>query len=175
MRQIAKLILALMLAVCVAVPAWAWTGKVVGVHDADTIVVEREDGKSEKIRLFGVDAPEIKVPGRWKTQPYARVAAKFVRALLLGDDAGAEVAVLEMGESYGRVVGFTVQLENGLTVQEELLLAGLAWVDPRYCRKSIPECLYWMELEAQAREERRGLWAGPDPVAPWEWRKGAGR
>ena len=56
-----------------------------------------------------------------------------------------------------------------------LLLAGLAWVDPRYCRKSIPECVYWMELEAQAREERRGLWAGPDPVAPWKWRKGAGR
>lgn len=153
--------------------AWAWTGKVVGVYDADTIVVERENGKTAKIRLFGVDAPEIKVPGRWKAQPYARVATKFVRAMFTGEDGEAQVTIFEMGESYGRVVGAVIQLENGLTVQEELVAAGLAWVDPRYCRKSIPECVFWFELEAQARAEGRGLWQDGNPVAPWEWRKGA--
>jgi endonuclease YncB( thermonuclease family) len=25
--------------------------------------------------------------------------------------------------------------------------------------------------EDDPREHRRGLWAGPNPMAPWEWRK----
>ena len=166
------LIMILCVLLLAASTACAWRGKVVGVHDADTIVVERENGQKAKIRLFGVDAPEVQVPGRWKTQPYARVATDFVRAMFMGEDGGAQVTIFEMGESYGRVVGAVIQLENGLTVQEELVAAGLAWVDPRYCRKSIPECLFWFELEAQARKERRGLWKDDNPAPPWKWRKG---
>jgi hypothetical protein len=26
-------------------------------------------------------------------------------------------------------------------------------------------------LESEAREAKRGLWAGPQPIPPWEWRK----
>jgi len=28
-----------------------------------------------------------------------------------------------------------------------------------------------LELEAQARQAKRGLWADPHPIEPWEWRK----
>lgn len=167
-----KLALAALFLLAFSATAGAWPGRVVGVHDADTIVVERQDGSRAKIRLFGVDAPEIQLPGRWKTQPYARVATKFVQAMLLGDSDETAVTIFEMGKSYDRVVGAVIQLENGLTVQEELLRAGLAWVDPRYCRKSIPECEYWFGLQAVARENGVGLWQDPDAIPPWEWRRG---
>jgi len=29
------------------------------------------------------------------------------------------------------------------------------------------------KLEAEPREARKGLWADPQPVPPWEWRKGS--
>jgi len=36
----------------------AWSGQVVGISDGDTITVLNR-GKGEKIRLYGIDAPEM--------------------------------------------------------------------------------------------------------------------
>jgi micrococcal nuclease len=47
-----------------------------------------------------------------------------------------------------------------------LVAEGLAWHFKRY---SDDENL--AEAEIAAREERRGLWADPLPVAPWDWRE----
>lgn len=159
----------------VSVNAWAWPGKVISVHDGDTITVERPDGTREKIRLFGVDCPETQVPGHWESQPFSRVAADFARDLLTVEDGAVDVAIWEMGESYGRIVGGVITLHDGYTVQELLVQAGLAWVDPRYCKVSqVKECRNWMAVEREAIEHRRGLWAALDwemkPVAPWTWR-----
>ncbi len=51
--------LALVLAVLVLSPGllWAWSGKVVGVTDGDTITLLHA-GREEKIRLYGIDCPE---------------------------------------------------------------------------------------------------------------------
>ena len=37
--------------------AWAWSGKVVGVADGDTIKVLR-DNEQVRIRFYGIDCPE---------------------------------------------------------------------------------------------------------------------
>lgn len=37
--------------------AKAWDGEVVGVSDGDTITV-MHDGRGERIRIYGIDAPE---------------------------------------------------------------------------------------------------------------------
>ncbi|NLC24743.1 MAG: hypothetical protein GX776_09825 [Oxalobacter sp.] len=39
--------------------AHAWTGMVVRVSDGDSITVRTDDGVSHKLRLYGVDSPEI--------------------------------------------------------------------------------------------------------------------
>jgi len=48
--------------------------------------------------------------------------------------------------------------------------AGLAW---RY-RKYAPDIGTLAQLEAEARDAKRGLWSQPNPVPPWEWRKTKG-
>lgn len=155
--------------------ALAWPGTVVGVSDGDTLTVRRADGTREKIRLFGVDCPESRAKGRWEEQPYSSQAAEFLRDLFR-DPARADVAIWEVGDSYGRIVAGVILLHSGATVQEELLKAGLAWVDPRFCKRSVRECTNWIALEQEAARERRGLWRsldnGQKPVAPWKWRKG---
>ena len=47
----------------------------------------------------------------------------------------------------------------------ELVRAGLCWWDRKY------EDANLRQYEAQAREERRGLWKDPNPIPPWELRK----
>lgn len=158
------------------VGALAWPGTVVSVHDGDTITVEREGGERERIRLFGIDCPELAYAGRWKAQPYSRAATDFVKGMFRSGKS-VDVAIWEMGESYGRIVGGVIMLHNGQTVQEEMVRAGLAWVDARFCKRSIPECRTWLRLQQEAANNRRGLWKELDgqnkPIAPWTWRKGA--
>jgi micrococcal nuclease len=47
----------------------------------------------------------------------------------------------------------------------------MAW----WYRKYAPNDNVLARLEAQARQEKRGLWSQPAPVPPWDWRKGQGR
>lgn len=169
------LVLAAFLICVLPLAAASWSGRVLTVVDGDTLIVRRGDGTREKIRLFGVDCPESAAKGRWKAQPYSRRAREFVRELFR-DEACADVAIWEIGDSFGRIVAGVIILKNGVSVQEELVGAGLAWVDPKYCRRSLRECCNWMALEKEAARARRGLWKDLDgpkkPVAPWQWRKG---
>ena len=56
---------------------------------------------------------------------------------------------------------------------EEHVKAGLAWVN-----EAIKEDLALneklRESEREARQSKRGLWADPDPIPPWVYRKTRG-
>jgi micrococcal nuclease len=66
---------------------------------------------------------------------------------------------------YGRTIGMVTI--DGVNVNEKLLEAGLAWHYKKYDKN--PE---WAKLEEQARIDKKGLWIQPNPIPPWEWRKG---
>ena len=155
MRHIALILLALTLAPCLA---HAWPARVVQVTDGDTIIAEpAEGGNRVRVRLYGIDAPELR-------QPYGGAAKDFVVAMVLFQ--AVDVREVSQGrDRYGRVVAIVVA--GGKSVQEELLREGLAWVWTRYCRS----CDEWEALQADARRAGRGLWAAPVPAPPWEWRK----
>jgi endonuclease YncB( thermonuclease family) len=67
-------------------------------------------------------------------------------------------------DRYGRVLG-RVRCA-GRDAAEEQLRAGFAWVYDDYVTD---RAMYG--VEAEARNARRGLWAGKAPVPPWEWRR----
>ena len=45
---------------------------------------------------------------------------------------------------------------------------GYAWVYRKYSKDA-----ELLELEAEAKREKRGLWADPNPIPPWEWQRGS--
>jgi len=133
-----------------------WRGECVSVTDGDTIRVMR-DGKEERIRFHGIDAPE-------RGQDFSARSRELAADMTFRK----VVTVIPMDvDHYGRTVAM-VEVD-GKNVNREMIAAGLAWVYPQYCTQDF--CEDWREAEAEAKEERRGLWAHPRPVPPWEWRR----
>ena len=130
-------------------------GKVVGVADGDTITV-LSGRASVKVRLWGIDSPE-------GGQPYGKVAKRYASDLSYG--RLVEVRTKDV-DRYGRVVGEVI-LPGGKSLNREMVRAGFAWWYYDYAKKDLELAL----LEREARGARRGLWADPNPVPPWAWRR----
>lgn len=132
-------------------PLFAFSGKVVSIHDGDTITALQ--GKQQiKIRLFGIDAPELK-------QPYGKKSKQFLANLIVGK----VVEVEENGKDrYKRTIG-TIYL-NGTDINAQMVENGYAWAYRKFSKK-------YTAQESQAKKQRLGLWRDKEPVPPWEWRK----
>jgi len=131
-----------------------FSGEVVGVIDGDTIDV-LHDGRQERIRLRGIDAPE-------KSQAFGKRSKRAASELSFGE----EVSVQEHGpDKYGRTLGEVI-LPGDRSLNQEMVRRGNAW---RYRKYSDDETL--ARLESEARQSRRGLWKDDDAMAPWEYRK----
>lgn len=133
------------------------TGRVVGVHDGDTITVLTADKQSVKVRLFGIDAPESK-------QPFGSRAKQELSALVFGKDVRVVVA---NRDRYGRTIGrvFVGQIDVSLA----MVRAGMAWWYSDYAKKARD----LQAAESDARQAKRGVWSEPEPVAPWLFRRNA--
>ncbi|MEN8141764.1 MAG: thermonuclease family protein [Thermodesulfobacteriota bacterium] len=153
LKRLAFLLAALTLP---ATPLYAWQGKVMQVIDGDTVKVAR-NGSIEKIRLYGIDAPE-------KDQPFGRKATGSAAQLTLGEVVRVEEVTRDR---YGRLVA-TIWLGQQ-NINQTMVEQGYAWVYPAYCHKSF--CRKWRQIEAEARAGRQGLWAAERPMPPWQWRK----
>lgn len=120
------------------------------VVDGDTVDLST----GERIRLAGVDAPELDQPGGAEAQA-ALVGLALDRPVTLHDAKPA---------AYGRTQARLQwrQWDLGVT----LLAQGHAWADPRFR----PPQKY-LETQAKAKAARKGLWRREAPVPPWDWRK----
>jgi endonuclease YncB( thermonuclease family) len=134
--------------------AQSFSGRVVGVADGDTINVLRDD-RAVRVRLHGIDCPE-------RSQAFGRQARQYTSKLVFGRTVTVHVRGTDR---YGRFVADVLPPAGG-SLNRELVRAGLAW---HYVRYSTDTTL--ARLESEARASRRGLWADPCPVPPWEFRK----
>jgi endonuclease YncB( thermonuclease family) len=142
-------------------PGAELTGRVIGVRDGDTIDVLTPANERVRVRLAGIDAPEM-------GQAYGNVAKRALSAL-----AHDRIARVEWSKTddYGRVVG-KVRV-HGVDVNLQLVERGLAWHYKAYAgEQSAADRKRYAAAEAAARAHRAGLWRDPEPVAPWLFRHG---
>ncbi|MEP2469930.1 thermonuclease family protein [Ekhidna sp.] len=129
-------------------------GKIVYVSDGDTYHIILSNSEKERIRLADVDCPE-------KSQAFGLEAKEFVANMINGKTVSITKYYVD---HYERIIA-SVNID-GKDVATELVSSGLAW---HYKRYSDNEDL--SNLEKEARQKGLGLWADPDPLAPWEYRK----
>lgn len=127
--------------------------RVVGVQDGDTLTCLDENNQQQKVRLAEIDAPEL-------GQDFGKVSREALASMVFGKT----VEVVDDGKDrYGRWIGHV--LVNGSDVNREMVATGNAW---HYAAYSKDQSL--AQLQSQARAQQIGLWAQPNPVAPWQYR-----
>ncbi|MFC7044529.1 thermonuclease family protein [Halobacteriaceae archaeon GCM10025711] len=150
------------------------TATVTAVVDGDTVDVRFRDGSTERVRLLGVDTPEVRAdntPAEFEGVPDTDAGERCLRDA--GTDASEYATQTLDGETvtvavdpasdrrgdYGRLLAYV--FVDGRNVNYRLVEQGHARVyDAPF---SLAERFYRAESDAQAA--RRGVWACRDPAA----------
>lgn len=140
------------------------------VVDGDTLDIDAPDGAKDvtRIRLWGVDTPEIGHGGREGVH-FGREAEEFARGTLAGRRVHVVLSPRRTRGKYGRLLAY-VYLERGGTMFNELLLEkGYAYADLRFDHHYFDR---FKAIEKRARKNRTGLWADVtlDRMPAWKQR-----
>ena len=126
---------------------------VVAVHDGDTITVRSDI--TTKIRLFGIDAPELK-------QPHGQASKQALSGMVFGKTVTVTPA---NKDRYGRTVA---QIKaDGVDVNNKMVELGAAWWYTDYAKHDTIK----QQLQSDAQGKRIGLWADKNPMPPWDFRR----
>lgn len=153
------LVLALLVLVFLSHNAEAATlfGRVIEVNDGDVITVFNLN-RPVRIKLMAIDAPEA-------GQPFGDVARKHLSDLVYDKNVLVEYwGIAPDGSLVGRVT-----LSN-VDIGVQMIRDGAAWFDAsNQGSLSAADREIYQQSEQAARSERRGLWQGENPIAPWEF------
>jgi micrococcal nuclease len=136
-------------------PSWA-EGRVTHIIDGDTIEVEIA-GQVYSLRYIGIECPES---GQYGSE----LATRVNRELVEGKSVRLETDVSDT-DQYGRLLRYVYV--GDLFVNAELVGRGYAtaWAYP-------PDLRYadlFAQLEREAQDGERGLWAAPTPTSGPGW------
>lgn len=134
------------------------TGTVTSVHDGDTITLQTDAG-NKKIRLAGIDAPEIK-------QAFGTEARDALRQCVLNQSVTVDTT---KHDRYGRSVGKVVLDGDDINLRQ--VTRGFAWVYVKYLGELTAEDrLKYQSAQEAAQQGRLGLWSQDLPKQPWLFR-----
>lgn len=124
--------------------------------DGDTL-----DVGGKRIRLYGIDAPELKQT--CKNKDGSEWDCGGAAWAMLGVFAGHETVTCRKTDTdrYGRVVA--VCYSQFGDIGRKMVRGGYALAYRKYSTE-------YVVAEAEAKSEGAGIWAG-DFIPPWEWRK----
>ncbi|RPF49475.1 micrococcal nuclease [Thermodesulfitimonas autotrophica] len=142
------------------------------VSDGDTVHV-RLNGRDERVRLIGVNTPEISHPDLGiREQPYGKQAAAYTRKRLLKRKVWLEFDV-QQRDKYGRLLAyvwlsppaaFTEKEVRARIYNAELLLNGYAQV--MTVPPNVKYADIFVKFQREAREKGKGLWGAPAVAKP---------
>lgn len=122
------------------------------INDGDTVTCVDGSGREVKIRLVGIDAPEM-------AQDYGRASAAALEEKLRGGNLSVEGV---SRDRFGRLLGTLFIDERNINL--EMVAEGHAWAFDYADDSAI------LAAERDARRGRLGLWADPAPESPARWR-----
>ena len=140
---------------------WTSNAVVERVVDGDTIIAQI-GGRSEPVRLIGIDTPESVARNR-PVECYGLEASQRLQELLPSGTAITVVRDVEIRDIYDRLLGYVVRSSDGLFVNLELVASGHAATLNFPPNDHYADAL--SQAESQATAAGRGLWnacGGPD-------------
>lgn len=140
----------------------AGPGTIIGparVVDGDTLEIV-----SVRIRIHGIDAPEMDQTCKWPNQTIR--CGDIARTAMLDLIAGVGSVRCDPIEKdrYGRTIA-TCFAPDGFDIGRNMVHTGWALAYRKYSGK-------YVSTEKAARKAKRGMWRG-EFVKPWEWRRGS--
>ncbi len=145
-----------------AIPPAAARAEVVRVVDGDTVVVVFEGGRTENVRLIGIDTPE-KPGGHLPAECFGAEASAFAAVLLSPGSPVLLTGGAEPRDVYDRLLAYVHRATDGLLVNMALAREGYA-ATLSIAPNTDYSTQFSTAVEA-ARAENLGLWAacgGPD-------------
>lgn len=140
---------------CLVLPVYAWPGVVTHVSDGDTVWVQPlQGGEAQKVRLLGIDAPEI-------CQSWGPQARAALHAVLQGQVVEVHA---HAHDTYGRLLGQLTR--QGQDVGAWMVGQGYAWSYSDQHHTGPYE-----GLQQQAQSRRLGLFADGRALQPRWFRK----
>jgi endonuclease YncB( thermonuclease family) len=135
----------------------ALSGRVVGVVDGKTFVIETENGRITGTIQY-VDVPEPE-------QPFSRMVREHFRGLVIGKT----VTFVPNGFAPTALIGKLYL--NGLDLGQQLVRDGAAWhVPPDRSGQDADESRTYDSQETMAKVEKRGIWSIANMTPAWEFR-----
>lgn len=138
------------------------------VVDGDTLHVGQPDGDRQftRVRLWGIDTPELKhrrdAP---PDQPFAREAKEAATRLAQNKVVTLKLESHRQRDRFGRLLAYVI-LPDGQSLNEAMVELGLARADRRFSHSLFN---HYARLEDEARRQQLGLWgnvaASPAPAA----------
>jgi len=136
-------------------------GTVGRVLDGDTLLL-LSDTKTIKVRLFGIDAPEIRRRIR-EGQPFGKEAQQALEKKVAGKKVAIDVIDVDKSRL---VIGVVKTGERD--IDREMIEEGWAWAYRQHLKE--PLASRYISAENKARKMRLGLWQQANPQSPWSFR-----
>ena len=133
---------------------------VLKVVDGDTIKIEY-GGKSETVRLIGVDTPETVHPNK-PVEPFGPEASAFTKNLLIGESVYLRFDNEER-DKYNRLLAYVYRAPDGLFVNLEIVRQGYGSAYTKYPFKHQD---IFRNYEKRAKEVGKGLIKGRQVLNP---------